>query len=262
MSAVVPAVTPAVMFVAMLGVAVLAACGRTTAAVCDVAAAASLRPWCEAAAAAFTAANPDVELRVATGASGSLAAQIRRGAPFALLLAADEATGARLCADGTASAADSFRYARGSLVLWTRDEFGSALRRDGLRALLSASIERIAIANPELAPYGRAAVTALERAGALPALQSRLVTAENAAQAAHFAHSGAVDAALLPASLAPAIAGHHWPVPEGLYEPIVHGGLVLARDGASRAAALQFRDFLLGPDGARLLAQHGLLPPQ
>ncbi|MGE3171699.1 MAG: molybdate ABC transporter substrate-binding protein [Planctomycetota bacterium] len=240
-----------------------AACTRASQPRFDVAAAASLRALCDDLGAAFATAVPDAApLRFATGSSGGLAAQIRRGAPFALLLAADEATPLRLVQDGHAAAADLFRYARGALVLWTRRDLGAALDDAGLAALRRDDVHRVAVANPELAPYGRAALEALEHAGVLDALRPRLVLAENAAQTAHLARSGAVDAALVPRSLAARLGGHQWAVPEALHAPIVHAGLVLARDDEGRAAARRVLEFLSGPQGCALLQRHGMSPAQ
>ncbi len=244
----------------------LAGCDAAALPVCDVAAAASLRSFVDDLASAIGATGA-CPVRVATGASATLAAQVRRGAPFALLLAADTATVQQLVDEHRANAADVFRYARGTLVLWTRRDLSEDLARRGLRALVTGAsdpqpVPRVAIANPELAPYGRAALQALQRSGAYDALGSQLVRAENAAQAAHFARAGAVDAALLPASLTSALGGHCWIVPPDLYEPIVHAGVVLAAAGPARATALQLRDFLRSPAGATLLAAHGLLPPE
>jgi molybdate transport system substrate-binding protein len=228
-----------------------------------VAAAASLRPAVEEAARAFEAAHPGSELRLAFGASGAFFAQIRSGAPIDLFLSADREYPAQLVAAGLARAEDEIVYAAGRLVAWTPPGSALDLPARGLGALADPSVRRIAIANPAVAPYGRAAEAALRAAGVWDAVKARLVLGQSVAQAAQFAETGAADAALLPRSLAllPALArGRAWEVPPGSYPRVAHSGVVVKR-ARHPALARAFLDYLAGPGGRAVLAAHGLDPP-
>jgi molybdate transport system substrate-binding protein len=134
----------------------------------------------------------------------------------------------------------------------------------GLAALAEPAVRRVAIANPAIAPYGRAAEAALRAAGVLDAVRPKLVLGESVAQAAQLAHAGAVDAALLPASvaLAPqlAAAGAAVAIPTDLAPPVPQAAAVLS---GARAADLAraFLAFVTGPRGRAILARHGYDPP-
>lgn len=227
--------------------------------VVDVAAAASLRPALTGIAAAFAAEHPHTEARIAYGASGSLLAQIRNGAPFALFLSADEDAPAVLHQDGRS--AEPFVYAAGRLCVWLPTRTTLDLERKGLAALAEPSVRQIAVANPDHAPYGRAAIAALARAGVLDQVRDRLVFGENVAQAAQFAAGGAADAALvaLAQALAPEMAarGRHWLVPVELHPGLRHAGALLPASAERREAAQRFATFLRGPAARAILARHG-----
>ena len=225
----------------------------------SVAVAANLKPAFEELAARFQAANPGVQVKATYGASGIFFAQIANGAPFDLFLSADAGLPARVVADGLADG-KAFTYAIGRLVVWVAKDARVDLEGKGLQALADPSIRRIAIANPEMAPYGRAARTALERAGLLPALQARIVTGQSVAQAAQVAESGNAQAAFLPLSLtlAPPLstAGRTWAVPSTSHEPIEQAGVVL-RGGRQPARARELAVFLVGDVARGVLARHG-----
>ena len=237
---------------------------RTAPVQVTVAAAGDLRGVLEELKSGFEARNPGVELRLSFGASGSLTAQILQGAPFDLFLAADEGFPEQVRQAGLADARDVFPYATGSLTLWVRRDLGLDPSRDGWKVLSDPAIRRIAMANPAVAPYGRAGEAALRRAGLYDGLKSRLVFAENIAQAAQFCQSGAAEAGLLSAAQAghPAMreAGLAWVVPAGAYPPLRQGGVVL-KAGRCADQARAFRDYLTGPDGQALLARHGYGKP-
>ncbi|MEI6226055.1 MAG: molybdate ABC transporter substrate-binding protein [Deltaproteobacteria bacterium] len=224
-----------------------------------VAVAANLKPAFEEIAARFQATHPGVEVRATYGASGIFFAQIANGAPFDLFLSADAEFPARVFAQGLADG-KAFTYAIGKLVVWVPKDSRVDLQGKGLQALAEPSIERIAIANPEVAPYGRAARTALERAGLLPALQPRIVTGQSVAQAAQFAESGSAQAAFLPLSLTlvPPLsaAGRTWAVPATAHEPIEQAGVVL-RGARQPALARELAAFLVGESAREVLARHG-----
>jgi molybdate transport system substrate-binding protein len=226
-----------------------------------VAAAASVKPALDRIASAFEAAHPGTEIRVTAGASGAFHAQIRGGAPFDVFFSADREYPAALVAAGLGG--PEVVYAIGSLVVWTPPGSPIDLAGEGLAALSRPGVGRIAIANPAVAPYGRAALAALEASGVLARVKDRLVLGQSVAQAARFAQSGAADAAVLPRALAlaPALAGGSvLDVPQGTHPPLEHSALVLkgARDPA---LAREFLAFVTGAVGRDLLARAGYAAP-
>lgn len=225
-----------------------------------VAAAANLKPAMDELTRAFEAAEPGVTVRVTVGASGVFFAQLRSGAPFDVFFSADREYPQRVVAAGLG--ATEVVYAIGRLVLWTRGDAGVQVER-GLAALAEPSVRKVAIANPALAPYGRAAEAALRAAGVLGAVHGKLVLGANASQAAHFAASGAADAALVPASLAvaPELAGGRvFVVPPGSYPALEQSAVVLGR-AKDPALAQRFLAFVLGDEGRAILAKYGYALP-
>jgi molybdate transport system substrate-binding protein len=223
----------------------------------SVAAAANLKPAMEELAAAFEAATPRVGVTITAGASGAFFAQIRSGAPFDLFFSADRDYPRKLVAEGLGG--PEVVYAIGKLVVWTPPGSRAGAGGAGLRALADPAVKRIAIANPAIAPYGRAAVAALEAAGIHAAVKDRLVFGQSVAQAAQFAASGAADAALIPLSLAltPALAGGETsPVPPGSHPLLEQSALVLA-GAAERPLAEAFLAFVTGPAGRAILLRSG-----
>ncbi len=200
-------------------------------------------------------------------ASAALTAQIQNGAPFDLFLSADTGYPKRLIAAGLADAAGSpdstapVIYARGTLVLWTRKDSG--LPPPSLELLRSPQLRRLAIANPDRAPYGRAAVAALVSLKLYDTLKPKLVTAENIAQAAQFVDSGNADAGLisLTSALTPRLAssGSFFVIPHDLYPPIEQGAVIISKT-TQRAAARQLLEFLLSVPVQAQLTQSGLTP--
>jgi molybdate transport system substrate-binding protein len=200
-------------------------------------------------------------------ASAVLATQIQNGAPFDLFLSADLGYPKRLIDAGLADAAgttDSFTpivYARGTLVLWARKD--ALLPPPSLDLLRSPELKRLAIANPERAPYGRAAVAALNSLKIYDALKPRLVTAENIAQAAQFVDSGNADAGLisLTAALTPRLAasGVYFVIPRDLY-PTIEQGAVIVSNTTQRPAVHKLLDFLLSVSVQAQFSKSGLLP--
>lgn len=222
-----------------------------------VAAAANLKPAAEELKRAFEAERPGVEVVLTFGASGTFLAQLQAGAPFDVFLSADRAYPARALAAGLAS--DEAVYAFGRLVAWLPPGSTLALEQRGLAALADPAVKRIALANPAVAPFGRAAEAALQAAGVYEAVKGKLVLGTSVAQAAQFATTGAADVAFLPLSLArdPALEGGRViPVPERLYPRIEQSGVVIA---TSRHPELgrAFLAFLRGESGRALLAKHG-----
>jgi len=200
-------------------------------------------------------------------ASAMLTAQIENGAPFDVFLSADLSFPKRLIDDGLADAAGSadsstpITYARGTLVLWARTD--SHLPSPSLDLLRSPALNRLAIANPDRAPYGRAAVAALQNLKLYEALKPRLVTAENIAQAAQFVDSANADAGLisLTSALTPRLSadGSYFVIPRDLYPPIEQGAVIVSNT-KQRAAVHKLLDFLLSPPVQAELAKSGLTP--
>jgi molybdate transport system substrate-binding protein len=145
-------------------------------------------------------------------------------------------------------------------VLWTRKD---AHLPPSLELLRDPRLKRLAIANPERAPYGRAAVEVLRKLGVYDTLQPRLATAENIAQAAQFVDSGNADAGLisLTSALTPRMSsvGSYFVMPRELYAPIEQGAVIVSRT-KQRAAAHRFLDFLLSPEVQSELKKSGLTP--
>jgi len=200
-------------------------------------------------------------------ASAMLTTEIENGAPFDLFLSADLSYPKRLIDNGLADAAGSadsttpITYAKGTLVLWARKD--SHLPPPSLDLLRLPALKRLAIANPDRAPYGRAAVAALESLGLYDALKPRLVTAENIAQAAQFVDSANADAGLisLTSALTPRLSadGSYFIVPRTLYPPIEQGAVIVSST-KNRAAVHKLLDFLLSPAVQAQLAKSGFTP--
>jgi molybdate transport system substrate-binding protein len=249
---------------AALLLATLLAAPLPAAAPLAVAAAANFAPALEPLEAAFRQRHPTVPLTVALGASGSLHAQIRQGAPFDVLLAADTDYPRALIAAGDADPATLRVFARGRLVFWTLRE---ELRGEDLRAALTGRPwATIALAQPRTAPYGRAAEAVLRELGFTPGPGTRLVLGETVAQAAQFVESGAAEGGFvaLAAVLSPRLAGRgHWrEVPAELHPGVtLDHAAVLTRRGTTRAEAWAFLEFLSSEEARATLRRFGYTVP-
>jgi molybdate transport system substrate-binding protein len=224
-----------------------------------VAAAANLKTAAEELKRGFEATQPGVEVALTFGASGAFFSQLQGGAPYDLFLSADRDYPARVIEAGLAAAADERVYAFGKLVAWLPPGSTLALERRGLAALAEPGVKRIAIANPAVAPFGRATVAALRAAGVYQAVEGRLVLGTSAAQAAQFATTGAADVAFLPRSLTSTpelAAGRVVPVAEPLYPRIEQSGIVLS-SAQEPALARAFLAFVTGGAGRAILARYG-----
>lgn len=194
---------------------------------------------------------------VSFGATGKFYAQIRNGAPFDVLISADQDTPSRLVADGLASGTSQYTYAVGSLVLWSGrpgfvDDRGDVLKRGDFRHL--------AIANPKLAPYGAAAVEVLNTLGIYAALADKLVLGETITQAYQFAHTGNAELGFVALSQiyqeGRFAAGSHWIVPRDLYAPLKQDAVLLSR-GKDNPAAIALLDYLKTEDAKRNIRASG-----
>jgi molybdate transport system substrate-binding protein len=241
---------------AIAAFAAFAASAAAVAADVPVAVAANFAGPIEAIAKAFEAESGH-KLLVSTGATGKFYAQIRSGAPFEVLLSADQSTPAKLIDEGLAAKESRFTYAIGRLVLWSTkpglvDDQGAVLSRGGF--------ERLAIADPALAPYGAAAVEVMKARGVYDRLQPRLVIGSSIAQAQQFVDSGnaelgfvALSQVIAPGRLAP---GSMWRVPASLHAPLQQDA-VLLKPGQGRPAAAAFLAFLRSAKARELIAAYG-----
>lgn len=190
--------------------------------------------------------------QLAVGSTGKFYAQIKHGAPFQVLLAADDATPARLEGEGLSVAGTRFTYATGRLVLWSAQP---ALVDDQGAVLRAGRFERLALADPKLAPYGAAALQTLSALGLLPAVAPKFVQGENIAQAFHFVASGnaplgfvAMSQVFLDGRLT---QGSAWVVPANLHAPLRQDA-VLLKEGRAHAGAVALMAYLRG-DKARAI---------
>lgn len=207
--------------------------------------------------------HPEIAVTTSYGSSGVFLSQIRNGAPFDLYLSADLAYPRALVEEGLAAEEDLFPYAVGRLVLWA-GEGGAVDPADGLTALASPDVRNVAVANPEHAPYGVAAVEALRSAGVYEAVEDKLVYGENVAQAAEFVQSGNADVGIVALSLVRSDplrdVGAWVELPLDAYPRLDQGGVVLGSARDVDAARL-VRDAMLGPDGAAILERYGFSLP-
>lgn len=227
-----------------------------------IAAASDLQAVFPALAKRFTAETHIVVIP-SFGSSGNFFAQIQNGAPFDLFFSADVDYPRRLTDAGQADASTLYTYAFGHLVLWTRKDSGVDVRR-GFDVLRDPRVRRVAVANPQFAPYGRAAVAALKTAGVYDAVQAKLVLGENISQTAQLADSGNADVAVLALSLArgPALqrSGTYLEIAAAAHPPIEQAA-VIVRSAANREAAVRFLAFLRTRAARDLLRSYGFEPP-
>lgn len=200
---------------------------------------------------------------VTVGSSGNFFAQIQSGAPFDLFFSADMDYPKKLEASNFVEPGTLYEYALGKIVIWTPADSPIQVAEDKWNCLLDAHIQRIAIANPSLAPYGRAAVAALQKAGIYERVKAKLVYGENISQAAQFAQSGNAQAGIIAQSLAlsPGMKdGRAWEIPLSMHPPIEQGAIVL-KGARNKAAALEFLNFVRGAVGKAILEKYGFASP-
>jgi molybdate transport system substrate-binding protein len=206
-----------------------------------------------------------VKVKLSFGASGALTQQIQNGAPFDLFFSADMDYPRQLIAAGEADEATLYQYAVGKLVLWVPVDSPLDIEHNGMSVLLDHSVKKIAIANPQHAPYGRAAVAALRHAAVYDKVADRLVLGENVSQAAQFVESGNAQAGFV--ALAHAVApgmhgkGKYWKVPAEFYPPLAQGVIVLSRSQHKKEAA-DFLEYIKTKEVTDLLRKYGFTLPQ
>ncbi|MBI1891740.1 MAG: molybdate ABC transporter substrate-binding protein [Burkholderiales bacterium] len=221
----------------------------------SIAAAADLAPCIEELNHAFVKQAGAVDIKTSIGSSGNFFAQIKNGAPFEVFLSADLRYPTELARAGYADADSLTLYAHGQLVMWTKN---SAIDvSQGLRLLTDPRIKRIAIANPEFAPYGRAAKAALEKAGIWEQLVPKIVFGENIAQTTQFAQSGNADIGFISgAHAASSKGGRSWQVPAEYY-PLIEQAAVVTAKGHANPLARRYVAFLRSDAARAVFAKHG-----
>jgi molybdate transport system substrate-binding protein len=190
------------------------------------------------------------------GSTGKFYAQIKAGAPFEILLSADDETPAKLAGEGAAVAGSQFTYAIGKLVLWSAkpavvDANGDVLKQGGF--------DHLALANPKLAPYGAAGVEAMKALGVYETLQPKFVVGENIGQAYQYVATG--NALLGFVALSQVlkdgkIEGSAWLVPQKYYAPIRQDAVILAK-GKDKAGAAALMKYLRGDKAKTVIKSYG-----
>src|SRR6202011_274158 len=227
-----------------------------------VAAAADLK-FAMAELAAQFEKQSETKLDVTYGSSGNFLTQLQNGAPFDLFFSADSEYPKKLEAAGLTEPGTLREYAVGRIVIWTPSDSGINAAKDGWKSLLDQRVKKIAIANPEHAPYGRAAVAALKKAGIYEQVKDKLVYGENISQAAEFVQSGNAQAGIVALSLAlsPAMKdGNKWEIPADSY-PAIKQAAVILKASKNKDAARRFLDFVKGSQGREILQRLGFTVP-
>lgn len=228
-----------------------------------VAAASDLTHTVDELGAAFSKEVPGAQVKFSTGASGNLFAQITHGAPFDLFLSADLMYPTRLASEGAADGASLSTYAIGRLAVWSLDPRFDL--KQGLRVFSDARLTRVAIANPEIAPYGKAARSALQAHGVWDAVKGKLVMGENISQTAQFVQTGNAQIGIVSYAtlLSPRLkgVGSYYLVPEAGLAPIAQGAII-TRHGKDNALAPRFMQFLQSSTGRAILQRHGFTLPR
>jgi|SRR5580692_1754522 molybdate transport system substrate-binding protein len=199
------------------------------------------------------------KMDVTYGSSGNFFSQMQNGAPFDLFFSADIEYPTKLDAAGLAEPGTLYKYAVGRIAIWTPANARVDVAHLGWKALLDASVRKIAIANPEHAPYGRAAVAALQKAGIYDQVKAKLVYGENISQAAQFAQSGNAQAGIVAMSLAvsPGMRdGERWEIPADMHPPIEQAAIIL-KNAANKNGARALLEFVKSEPGRLTLSKYG-----
>lgn len=204
------------------------------------------------------------QVTLSFGSSGSFFSQIQSGAPFDLFFSADMDYPKKLAAAGLVENSSLRVYAIGHLVLWVPTSSALDPQKLKMDLLLQPSVQRIAIANPQHAPYGRAAMSALEHVGLKDKVAGKVVMGENISQTAQFVQSGNAQAGLIALSLAmsPAMkdTGKYWELPADSY-PEMQQAVAILSSSKHKQAAQAFIDYISSSEGAAVLQQYGFRVP-
>lgn len=203
-------------------------------------------------------------VKLSLGSSGNFFSQIQNGAPYDLYFSADSRYPQKLAESGHAVASSLYLYAVGRIVLWVPKLSPLQIEQRGLDALLDPTVKKIAIANPKHAPYGRAAVAAMEQSQIYERVKDKLVLGENVSQTAQFVESGAADVGIIALSLALAppmqAAGRYQEIPAEAHPPLVQGAVLLT--GAAHPVEAQtFLSFLQSTEGRAIMTRYGFVVP-
>jgi molybdate transport system substrate-binding protein len=204
------------------------------------------------------------KVAITYGSSGNFQAQIENGAPFDVFFSADAMYPERLVKDGVADSRSLVKYAEGHLVLWAAEGQSLQFAKRGFEVLKDSRVQKIAIANPQHAPYGRAAVAALKKAGLFDEVKDKLVYGENISQAAQFAQSGSAQVGIIALSLTFAESmkhGEKWEIPPEYYPPLKQEAAMM-NTSPNKAAARAFLEFVKSEMGRKILSDYGLTPPK
>ncbi len=203
-------------------------------------------------------------VRLSLGSSGNFYAQLSNGAPFDLFFSADIGYPRKLEGAGLAEPGTLYMYAVGRIVVWVPKGSPIDVGALGMKALQHPSVKKIAIANPKHAPYGRAAVAAMEHFKVYEAVKDKLVLGENISQTAQFVQTGGADIGIIALSLAVAPAvketGLFWEVPPEAYPRLEQGAVILNKAKDLKTARV-FLDYVRGPEGRGVFARYGFLIP-
>jgi molybdate transport system substrate-binding protein len=192
------------------------------------------------------------------GSTGMLTRQIENGAPMDLFAAANVDYISQLEQKGLIVPGTKTIYARGRITLWTTA--ANPLQIENIADLARPEVKRIAIANPDHAPYGLAAQQALHSAGVWETVKPKLVYGDNIRQTLQYAETGNVDVAIVALSLSQQSKGHWTLIPEQLHQPIDQG-LAVIKSTRNETAARAFATFISGPRGREILAKYGFAFP-
>jgi len=202
-------------------------------------------------------------IKLTLGSSGTFFSQIENGAPFDVYFSADIRYPQKLIEGGHAVPGSLYQYAVGRIVLWAPNQSKVDVKQ-GLDALLNPSIRKIAIANPKHAPYGRAAVAAMEHFKVYDKVKDKLVLGENISQTAQYIESGASDTGIIALSLALApsmkSSGTYWEIPADAHPPLEQGAVILKRS-TNQDGAQKFLEFMRGPQGQEIMRRYGFMLP-
>lgn len=230
----------------------------------NIAAAANLRFAFDELVADFNREHPEILAKVTYGSSGNFFAQLSNKAPFDVFFSADTSYPHQLVEKGLAVAESAFVYAVGQIVVWVPSGSPIDVEKSGVEALLGPSVRKIAIANPQHAPYGRAAEQALRKLGVYDRVQGKLVLGEDITQTAQFVESGAADVGIIALSLAVAPAmrekGRYWTVPQDAYTPLAQSGVILNWT-KNRTDVDAFCRFVTSARGQDIMKRFGFVPP-
>jgi molybdate transport system substrate-binding protein len=202
-------------------------------------------------------------VKLSFGSSGNFFSQIQNGAPYDMFFSADVEYAKKLEASGLTEPGTIYEYAAGKIVLWAPSASKLDLSR-GLAVLTDSAVRRIAIANPQHAPYGRAAVAAMRHDHLYDSVKDKIVMGEDISQTAQFVHSGNADVAIIALSLALAPAmkgeGRFVEIPPGDYPPIIQAGVIL-KSSNDKAFARRFLNFLKEPETIEIMKKYGFELP-